>query len=138
MLCNRRRSAKPGSNVRPAGEHAGPHLPICVRRPHTVYRKSHSYTSFSKPHCLSSSSSIFLFSSFPQMHTYSYICMFIKADTQRGKKHPTFYLFIYSKTMSCALGMHNPYFHEFKNSMDRGAWGATVHGATKSRTRLSD
>ena len=47
------------------------------------------------------------------MHTYSYICMFIKADTQRGKKHPTFYLFIYSKTMSCALGMHNPYFHEF-------------------------
>ena len=25
-----------------------------------------------------------------------------------------------------------------KNSMDRGAWWATVHGVTKSRTRLSD
>ena len=25
-----------------------------------------------------------------------------------------------------------------KNSMDRGAWWATVHSVTKSRTRLSD
>ena len=25
-----------------------------------------------------------------------------------------------------------------ENSMDRGAWQATVHGVTKSRTRLSD
>ena len=25
-----------------------------------------------------------------------------------------------------------------ENPMDRGAWGATVHGVTKSRTRLSD
>ena len=25
-----------------------------------------------------------------------------------------------------------------ENSMDRGAWGATVHGVAKSRTRLSD
>ena len=25
-----------------------------------------------------------------------------------------------------------------KNSMDRGAWRATVHGVTKSRTRLSN
>ena len=25
-----------------------------------------------------------------------------------------------------------------ENSMDRGAWRATVHGVTKSRTRLSD
>ena len=25
-----------------------------------------------------------------------------------------------------------------KNPMDRGAWWATVHGVTKSRTRLSD
>ena len=25
-----------------------------------------------------------------------------------------------------------------KNSMDRGAWWATVHGVTKNRTRLSD
>ena len=24
------------------------------------------------------------------------------------------------------------------NAMDRGAWRATVHGVTKSRTRLSD
>ena len=24
------------------------------------------------------------------------------------------------------------------NSMDRGAWGATVYGAAKSQTRLSD
>ena len=26
----------------------------------------------------------------------------------------------------------------WKNPMDRGAWWATVHGVTKSRTRLSD
>ena len=26
----------------------------------------------------------------------------------------------------------------WKNPMDRGAWRATVHGVTKSRTRLSD
>ena len=25
-----------------------------------------------------------------------------------------------------------------KNSMDRGAWWATVHGITKSQTRLND
>ena len=25
-----------------------------------------------------------------------------------------------------------------ENSMDKGAWRATVHGVTKSRTRLSD
>ena len=25
-----------------------------------------------------------------------------------------------------------------KNSMDRGAWQATLHGVTKNRTRLSD
>ena len=25
-----------------------------------------------------------------------------------------------------------------ENSMDRGAWQATVHGVTKSRTRLND
>jgi len=25
-----------------------------------------------------------------------------------------------------------------KNPMDRGAWWATVHGVTKSQTRLSD
>ena len=25
-----------------------------------------------------------------------------------------------------------------ENSMDRGAWQATIHGAAKSRTRLSD
>ena len=25
-----------------------------------------------------------------------------------------------------------------ENSMDRGAWGAIVHGVTKSRTQLSD
>ena len=25
-----------------------------------------------------------------------------------------------------------------KNSMDRGAWWATIHGVTKSQTRLSD
>ena len=26
----------------------------------------------------------------------------------------------------------------WKNLMDRGAWGATVHGVAKSRTQLSD
>ena len=25
-----------------------------------------------------------------------------------------------------------------ENSMDRGTWGTTVHGVTKSQTRLSD
>ena len=28
--------------------------------------------------------------------------------------------------------------HAWKNSMDGEAWWATVHGVTKSRTRLSD
>ena len=28
--------------------------------------------------------------------------------------------------------------HSLENSMDRGAWWATVHGVTKSWTRLSD
>ena len=29
-------------------------------------------------------------------------------------------------------------FSRLENLMDRGAWWATVHGVTKSRTRLSD
>ena len=29
-------------------------------------------------------------------------------------------------------------FLAWENSMDRGAWWATVHGVAKSRTRLSD
>ena len=33
----------------------------------------------------------------------------------------------------------NPLQHScLENSMDRGAWRATVYGVTKSRTRLSD
>ena len=28
-------------------------------------------------------------------------------------------------------------FHAMENPMDRGAWRTTVHGATKSQTRLS-
>ena len=36
-------------------------------------------------------------------------------------------------------GNGNPLQHFcLKNSMDRGAWWATVHGVTKSQTRLSD
>ena len=31
--------------------------------------------------------------------------------------------------------LQSPY---LENLMDRGAWGAAVHGVTKSRTRLSD
>ena len=35
-------------------------------------------------------------------------------------------------------GNGNPLQHSYlENSMDRGAWWATVHGVTKSRTRLS-
>ena len=35
-------------------------------------------------------------------------------------------------------GHSNPYQYSYlENSMDRGAWRATVHGATKSQTRLS-
>ena len=40
-----------------------------------------------------------------------------------------------------SLGEGNRYPFQYsglKNSMDRRAWGATVHGITKSRTRLSD
>ena len=36
-------------------------------------------------------------------------------------------------------GNGNPFQYScLENPMDRGAWGATVHGVTKSRTRLSD
>ena len=36
-------------------------------------------------------------------------------------------------------GNGNPFQYScLENSMDRGAWWATVHGVTKSRTRLSD
>jgi len=31
-----------------------------------------------------------------------------------------------------------PHYSCLGNSMDRGTWWATVHGAAKSRTRLSD
>ena len=36
-------------------------------------------------------------------------------------------------------GRGNPFQHScLENSIDRGAWRATVHGVVKSRTRLSD
>ena len=36
-------------------------------------------------------------------------------------------------------GNNNPLQYScLQNSMDRGAWWATVHGVTKSQTRLSD
>ena len=36
-------------------------------------------------------------------------------------------------------GNGNPLQYSYlENSMDRGAWRATVHGVTKSRTRLSN
>ena len=36
-------------------------------------------------------------------------------------------------------GNGNPLqYYYLQNSMDRGAWWATVHGVAKSRTRLSD
>ena len=36
-------------------------------------------------------------------------------------------------------GNDNPLqYYCLENSMDRGAWWATVHGATESRTQLSD
>lgn len=141
MLCNRRRSARPGSNVRPAGEYAGPRLQICACRPHTVYRKSHSYASFSKPHRLSlqflhlpvSSHRSFLMPICIPTHTFA--CSL--RQIHKEEKHPTFYLFVYSKTILCALGMHRPI------SMSlRILWteepGGHSHGATKCRTRLSD
>ena len=38
-----------------------------------------------------------------------------------------------------AGGNVNPYQYScLENSMDRGAWWATIHGVTKSWTRLSD
>ena len=37
------------------------------------------------------------------------------------------------------VGNYNPLQYScLENSMDRGAWWATVHGATKNRTWLSD
>ena len=40
---------------------------------------------------------------------------------------------------SPAVGNGNPLQHSrLGNPMDRGAWWATVHGITKSQTRLSD
>ena len=37
------------------------------------------------------------------------------------------------------VGNGNPLQYSFlENPMDRGAWRATVHGAAKSQTRLSD
>ena len=35
------------------------------------------------------------------------------------------------------LGQEDPHYSCLKNSMNRGAWRATVHGVEKSRTRLS-
>ena len=40
---------------------------------------------------------------------------------------------------SPGVGNGNPLQYSFlENPMDRGAWRATVHGAAKSQTRLSD
>ena len=33
---------------------------------------------------------------------------------------------------------HPPQYSCLRNSMDRGAWWATVHGVTKSQTQLSE
>ena len=39
----------------------------------------------------------------------------------------------------CGEGTGNPLQYScLENSMDRGAWRATVHGIAKSRTQLSD
>ena len=39
---------------------------------------------------------------------------------------------------SSGVGSGNPLQYSYlENSMDRGAWQATVHGVTKSRTELS-
>ena len=37
-----------------------------------------------------------------------------------------------------SLGQEDPLYSFLENSMNRGAWQATVHGVTKSWTRLSD
>ena len=40
---------------------------------------------------------------------------------------------------SLGEGNGNPLQYSFlENSLDRGAWQATIHGVTRSRTRLSD
>ena len=40
---------------------------------------------------------------------------------------------------SSGKGNGNPFQYScLENSMDRGAWGATVHGVAKSRTQLSN
>ena len=40
---------------------------------------------------------------------------------------------------SLGEGNGNPFQYScLENSMDRGAWGATVHGVAKSRTQLSN
>ena len=41
------------------------------------------------------------------------------------------------KEINCGEGNSNPLQYScLENPMDRGAWGATVHGVAKSRTRL--
>ena len=48
-------------------------------------------------------------------------------------------IFIQRSTMIPGEGNGNPLQYScLENSMDRGAWWATVHGVAKSRTRLSD
>ena len=37
-----------------------------------------------------------------------------------------------------SLGQEDPLYSFLENSMNRGTWQATVHGVTKSWTRLSD
>ena len=41
--------------------------------------------------------------------------------------------------ISCGEGNGSPLQHAcLENSMDRGSWWATIHGVTRSRTRLND
>ena len=45
---------------------------------------------------------------------------------------------VYGSGRSSGVGNSNPLWYScLKNSMDRGAWQATVHGVTKSQTGLS-
>ena len=53
----------------------------------------------------------------------------------KNQKNKTFLVLHYSTLKSNG----NPLLYScLENPMDGGAWGATVHGVAKSRTRLSD
>ena len=69
--------------------------------------------------------------------------IWILGEELRGSKEPARNMedlgSIHGQLRSPGEGNRNPVQYSYlKNSMDRGAWQTTVHGAAKSQTQLSD